>query len=105
MIAGQPEGYYLTHEQYVKLWEKIRDSYSTQAASSEFVKEMRKHPAPDVFGIREKVLEEIVRTVEKLYDDGFRNPLVTVKCAVAYMKDPTVPGHPEKQKHQRGEQP
>jgi hypothetical protein len=44
---------------------------------------------------------ELKSVVTDLYDAGFKNPLVTIECAIAYLENPTVPGHPEKQKVER----
>ena len=50
--------------------------------------------APNEQVIRELVLD----VVRQLYDAGFKDPLVTVECAITYLENPTVPGYPEKQK-------
>ena len=47
--------------------------------------------------IRKAERERVLEVVTQLYDAGFKDPLVTVECAIAYLKNPTVPGHPEKQ--------
>ena len=46
---------------------------------------------------REKVLD----IVKQLHDIGFKNPVVTVECAIEYLNNPTIPGHPEKQSLRR----
>jgi len=40
-----------------------------------------------------------------LYDNGFNNPIITFETAVAYLDEPTFPGHPEKQRVSRKENP
>ena len=42
--------------------------------------------------------EQLRRITTDLYDAGFKSPILIVEAAIAYRRDPTVPGHPEKQK-------
>ena len=42
--------------------------------------------------------EAVLEVVRRLYDAGFKDALVIIECAYAYLENPTVPGHPEKQK-------
>lgn len=43
------------------------------------------------------ICNAVLDVVKRLYDAGFKDPLVTVECAIKYIENPTIPGYPEKQ--------
>ena len=48
--------------------------------------------------IREEYKNALHKVICDLYNNGFKNPLITFEAAVSYLEDPTFPGHPEKQR-------
>ena len=59
---------------------------------------VRQNNAAIAQAAREDEREKMREVVKLLYDAGFNNPLIIVECTIEYLKNPTIPGHPELQK-------
>ena len=69
----------------------------SESFSPETIEEMWDISSKHDAAIRNRVIHELRCVVASLYDSGFKNPIVIFDCAVDYIKNPTVSGHPEKQ--------
>jgi len=48
--------------------------------------------------IRNEYATELKKVIDELVDNGFKSPIVTFEAAASYLENPTVKGHPEKQR-------